>query len=179
MIILQTASGGDAGSINLDALLSDRRHAPSTTFRNNDYIHRLNRALQAEMRALAACRSLLGRHPSVEALHCAVTDHHFAGKELVRLVIANRGVPEDRAALSLGLTGTFIRVCSAIPVRIFERASFSTLVTLEKSLATVYAKLLVEAPLRDQEALDVLLKLAEKHQEALTSASVPREGSPR
>lgn len=170
MIILQTASGGSAGSIDIDSILRKRRPTPATTFRNNDYIHQLNRTLQKEMRALAACRGLLRHHPEAQPLAVAVTDHHQAVNELVRLVIANRGVPEDKTALSLGLTSTFIRVCSAIPVRWFERASFSTLIGLEKSLIRTYQKLISQAPLRDQESLAILKALAEKHQAELTSA---------
>ena len=179
MIILQTASGGDAGRMNLEALLHNRRHAPATTFRNDGYIHQLNRALQREMRTLAACHRQLTAYPGLETLQQAITDHHMARQELIRLVIVNHGVPEDKTALSLGLTGTFIRVCSAIPVRWFERVSFSTLVALEKNLAAAYRRLLKQAPLRDQETLETLRQLATKHQTELTYASYPRAAKPR
>lgn len=172
MVILQTANGSNANSANIDALLRRRGccKAPITTFQNNEYIHRLNRTLQAEMRALSGCRSLLSRQPSAAALHQAITDHDFAARELARLVIANRGVPEDKATLSFGLTQTLIRVCSAIPVRLFEKASYSTLIVLEKNLSRRYNRLLVVAPLRDQELLGNLKSLAEQHQANLIAA---------
>lgn len=173
MVILQTVNGSNTGSTDIAAVLRRRScKAPYTTFHNSEYIHRLNRTLQAEMRALTGCRRLLNRQPAVAALHQAISDHDFAARELVRLVIANRGVPEDKSTLSFGLTKTLIGVCSAIPVRLFAKASFSTLVVLEKNLAHRYTRLLAAAPLRDQEMIANLKMLAEHHQTMLSEAGV-------
>lgn len=154
MIILQTAGGGEVTSFPWDGLLKGRvDQAPATSFRNSDYIHKLNRTLQAEVRALSAYREVLSRHPEIKHLHQALTDHQNASSELVRLVIANRGVPEDKAALNLGLSRRFVQICSAIPVRFFERASLSTLRAMETNLASAYTRLADEAPMRDHEVL--------------------------
>jgi hypothetical protein len=165
MIIFQTASS-DLTGLSLDASLLKSDFVPATTFRNNAYIHRLNRTLQAEMRALSAYRSLTDRDASVgvpaERLIAHVEGHQAAGKELVRLIIANRGVPEDRSALSFGLTRTLIHICSRVPVRLFERATLGTLATLEKQLVVSYRKLINEAPLRDVPVLEDLLTQTER-----------------
>lgn len=173
MIIFQTA-GGSSGGITLGgAILGDRDRASATTFRNNDYIHRLNRTLQAEMRAISAYQSLPHGSGGASVIgdmgDKAFTAHQMAGKQLVCLIIASRGVPEDRSALSLGFTKTFIQICSAIPSRLFERATASTLLTLERQLVQSYLRLLKEAPARDAGILKDLRVLTERRAAELTA----------
>src|SRR5262249_32611129 len=148
MIIFQTASGGDVGSLGLRRALSHAQ-VPATTFRHNAYIHRLNRTLQAEMRAVSAYRSASSKSASARLLDDAETGHQESGKTLVRLIIANRGIPEDRSALSLGLTRTFIQLCTLVPTELSRRVTLGTLKQLEKNLIASYRKLLEAAPGRD------------------------------
>jgi hypothetical protein len=157
MIIFQTAGCGCANGIKLGHGLLDAAEVSATTFRTNDYIHRLNRALQAEMRALSAYSSLVAGGADQASLDAGVTIHHGAGRELVRLIIANRGVPEERAALSFGLTRRLITFCNLVPTRLSEQVSFSTLRQLERLLLSHYQKLLTLAPPRDQEPIKQLL----------------------
>jgi hypothetical protein len=165
MIIFQTA-GGDAGALGLKGGLLDAR-PPATTFRNNAYIHRLNRTLQAEMRAVSAYRTLKDR-PAFDEL---AAGHQLAGKELVRLIIANRGIPEDRSALSLGLTRRFIHLCAALPSRLSGRVATSTLRQLERQLVVSYRKLMGLAPGCDLPILADLLKAAERQARKLDATS--------
>lgn len=172
MIIFQTA-GGNSGSMTLGGgILADRDRVSATTFRNNTYIHRLNRTLQAEMRAISAYQSLDHGESGASVIggmgDKAFTAHQAAGKQLVCLIIANRGVPEDRSALSLGLTRTFIQICSRVPTRLFERATASTLMTLERQLVHAYERLIKEAPTRDTCVLVDLLSLTERRVEELS-----------
>lgn len=162
MIIFQTAGSGDAGSFRLNARLLGDRMPSATTFRSNDYIHRLNRTLQAEMRAISAYRGLNGREPDALELEAKAACHQLAGKELVRLIIANRGIPEDRSTLSLGLTKTFIQICNRVPSRLAERVTFTTLYKLECRLVGSYKKLVTVAPARDIAVLTHLLDRAER-----------------
>ncbi len=175
MIIFQTASGS-GGSLTLGGgLLADRDRISPTTFRNNTYIHRLNRTLQAEMRAISAYQTLGNQAYQAGSGASSIgtfgdkacVAHQAAGKQLVCLIIANRGVPEDRAALSLGLTRTFIQFCTAMPTKLFERATASTLITLERQLTHAYDRLIKEAPFRDVEALEVLRTETQRRVEEL------------
>lgn len=166
MIIFQTAGCGCAGGLELKPGLLADTDAHSTTFRTNDYIHRLNRTLQAEMRALSAYTSLTEqRSPPMDS---GVEAHHLAGRELVRLIIANRGVPEDRAALSLGITKRLIQFCTLVPTRLTERVTVTTLRQLERVLIAHYQKLLTIAPGRDRDDLEQLLARALEQLSALS-----------
>lgn len=168
MIIFQTAGSSDAGSFRLNARLLGERMPSTTTFRSNDYIHRLNRTLQAEMRAISAYRGLDGRQPEKVALDAATACHQLAGKELVRLIIANRGIPEDRSTLSFGLTRTFIQICARVPAPLGERVTLTTLHKLEGGLVNSYKKLVDVAPKRDLVVLNHLLDKAVRRSASLT-----------
>lgn len=167
------ATGEASGFTVAGALLPD--YMPSaTTFRSDAYIHRLNRTLQAEMRAISACRAYVSGLAAIkgeEALAPLVEanggEHQLAGRELVRLIIANRGIPDDRSALSLGLTKTFISFCARVPSRIFERASLGTLASLEGHLKQQYERLLKVAPARDAHVLGDLARQAARRENEL------------
>jgi hypothetical protein len=164
MIIFSTAGGGVGGLTVGRGLLGAAGGPSVTTFRNNAYIHRLNRTLQAEMRAIAAYRAFMkGAEAEIEGVAANGGEHQLAGRELVRLIIANRGIPEDRSALDLGLTPAFIRIFSGI----FARATLGTLEALERRLVEQYQKLRKEAPACDAGALAELERQTAKHLEVL------------
>lgn len=168
MIIFQTAGGG-TGSMSLDSgILAGRAHAECTTFQTNDYIHKLNRTLQAEMRAVSAYGSLSEKPALGSELADVTAGHQHAGKELVKLIIANRGIPEDRGGVSFGLTKTFVQLCASMPKGIAGRATRTTLVRLEQNLIGSYRKLLKLAPPRDSATLAELLAQTEKQTETVT-----------
>jgi hypothetical protein len=169
MIIFQTAGCGCANGLKINAGILDRGSAPATTFRSNDYIHRLNRTLQAEMRALSAYTSLLSNPQDHADLVLTAENHQLASRELIRLIIANRGIPEDRAGISLGLTRSLIRLCTLVPTRLTDKVSLSTLRRIEQGLVVRYEKLLKMAPTRDQEALLHLLAQTQQQNSALTT----------
>jgi hypothetical protein len=161
MLILQTV-GGDGGGVGTGSWVTDI-DATGTTFRQNSYIHRLNRTLQAELRLVQTYGGVLGRFASEHPFHGFCADHQRAGKDLVRLIISNHGIPEETPALSLGFTKTFVQFCSSIPSRFFEKARQTTLAQLERHQLHSYQRLLEEAPGRDVEALTALLRLTEEH----------------
>lgn len=158
MIIFQTAGGGDAGSFPLGGLFSDS-DVPATTFRNNSYIHRLNRTLQAEMRAISAYKAAHRQlaDESCDLLDKIIASHQSAGRELVNLIIFNRGIPEDRSTISIGLTRTIIGAWRAIPDPVATKATLSTLRSLERHLVSLYKRLKTEAPRRDLPVIEHLL----------------------
>ena len=169
MIIFQTAGCGCANGLKINAGILDRGSASATTFRSNDYIHRLNRTLQAEMRAVSAYASLLINPQDHANFGLTAENHQLASRELIRLIIANRGIPEDRAGISLGLTRSLIRLCTLVPTRLTDKVSLSTLRRIEQGLVVRYETLLKMAPTRDQEALLHLLAQTQQQNSALTT----------
>lgn len=163
MIIFQTAGGGDASSFGFGAIFSESG-APATTFRNNSYIHRLNRTLQAEMRAVSAYNAARRQleQDGCDLLDSTIPSHQSSGKELINLIISNRGIPEDRTALSIGLTRTLISAWRAIPDAVATKATLSTLYGIERHLVSSYKRLKKEAPRRDLPIIDHLLSEAVK-----------------
>ncbi len=161
MIIFQTAGGGAGGFTVGTTTIPEAYQPHATTFRSDEYIHGLNRTLQAEMRALSAYRAYAKSEPTSDHSLVMLEEHQAASRELVRLIVLNRGVPEDRSALSLGLTRTFIQICAAFPSRLLERATLSTLSSLERHLVARYQKILKDAPARDAPALEELLRQTE------------------
>lgn len=162
MIIFQTAGGGDAGSFGFGAIFSETG-APATTFQTNPYIHRLNRTLQAEKRAVTAYNAARRQLGSIcDLADIAIPMHQTSGKQLINLIIANRGIPEDKTAISIGLTRTIITACRVIPDPVALKATLGTLQGVERHLVFSYKKLKNIAPRRDINILDELLRNAVK-----------------
>lgn len=119
----------------------------STTFRRNAYIDRLNLTLQIETitaRSYQACRRRKEKAAQIE-------QHFSASKALVRLIIENRGVPEDRPFFRLELTPFFVRASDSLPCFINPKRWLFW--RLEARLVRAYAALLRIAPAKDQEIL--------------------------
>jgi len=177
MIIFQTACGSATSNLRLGrSLLVSTGTPQSTTFRSNAYIHRLNRTLQAEMRALSACHSAAGRirAPRETDLLGFVSHHQAAGRELVRLIIAHRGLPEERAPLSLDmLTRTLLRLCSKAPSRLAGRVTLGTLSQVEAHLGRCYLRLLDLAPEQDAPLIASLHERAQRHLAQLEGEPLP------
>jgi len=168
MIIFQTAGGGDAGSIGFGEIFSEN-NASATTFRSNAYIHRLNRTLQAEMRAVSAYKAALRQLEidSCQLADAAVPSHQSCAKDLINLIILNRGIPEDKTALSIGLTRTLITACRVIPDPVAFKATIGTLRGIERHLVSSYKKLIAEAPRRDLPFIENLLGRAIKSSQTI------------
>ena len=169
MIIFQTAGYGYAGTFSFKPGLLVDLQAPATTFRSSDYIHRLNRVLQAEVRALSGYLALSGYRDGDQVVADGTTGHQFASRELVRLIVANRGVPEDRSALSLGLTRRLVVLVARMPAGIAARATTATLRQLERQVVPGYQHLLTVAPPRDQATLTELLEQTQRQEQALST----------
>lgn len=163
MIIFQTAGSGEFGGMVLKGGLLLSSQPPSTTFRTNAYIHRLNRTLRAELRAVSAYAALARQKTMHSTKKSALlTDHQLASRELVRLVIANRGIPDDQPALQMGLTSTVIRFCRLAPPRLAQRAANGTMTQMERHLLINYRRLLRMAPPADIPVLAALIKRREQ-----------------
>jgi len=169
MIIFQTAGCSYTGAIGFKSGLRTDASGQATTFRSNDYIHRLNRTLQAEVRALSAYLSLANHRSSTATIEDGSAAHHLASRELVRMIISGRGVPEDRSTLSLGLTRRLVSLLNRMPSGIAERATTATLRQLERKLILHYKQLIAIAPARDVDSLRDLLDQTIKQELALVT----------
>jgi len=167
MIIFQTAGCSYAGPVAYKSGLRAEAPGQATTFRSNDYIHRLNRTLQAEVRTLSAYLSLANHRSSTTIVEDGSAAHQLASRELVRMIISGRGVPEDRSTLSLGLTRRLVSLLKRMPAGIAERATTATLRQLERQLVAHYKQLIAIAPARDVDSLRELLDQTIKQELAL------------
>lgn len=165
MIILQTAGSGNSGSILGAGLLAPREQV--TTFRNNSYIHRLNRTLQSELRAVSAYNHVFFVNREPDLFQEASQVHQNCGKQLIRIIIANRGIPEEKSALSIGLTKHWFRMCASADQPFLERTALMTLNQIEKNLQINYDRLLREAPVSDIQLLEQLKRSSVKQSDLL------------
>ena len=165
MIILQTAGSGESSGILGSGLLNPLDQ--TTTFRNNSYIHRLNRTLQAELRAVSAYDSASEMHGDSDTFSEAYTSHQYCGKQLIRIIIANRGIPEEKSSLSFGLTSRWVRLCSSIDFPLLAQTAKLTLTQIERNLQSNYDRLLLEAPVTDIALLEQLKRASQKQLDRL------------
>ncbi len=159
MVILQVASSSHTvGGYRRKTIFWP---APATTFRDSPYIHALNRALKDEIEACAIYAQLMRLDPV--AIHARVDvatgfeNHQGAGKELIKLIIAHRGLPDDQGSFSLGLARRILRICDVAPVGVSRRLSATTIKQMELRLINRYEELLALAPQSDIAILEDLL----------------------
>jgi len=127
----------------------------ATTFRNNSYIHCLNRTLQSELRLKATYAGLTPHdHPSN---YTSLQDkHHANSQKLIRLIILNRGIPEESAPFSVGLSRKLGQFCKNIPQALGQSATKLTVQQLLTNLKHNYDRLILEAPYKDLETIKAL-----------------------
>ena len=112
MIIFHAAGNEISGSTFSTAFIGAGRTAP-TTFRNNSYIHKLNRTLQAELRTVSAYSGVIKNQNNKPADYSRTCQaHQKSGRQLVKLIIQNRGLPDDNPSISIGLTESWVKLCS-------------------------------------------------------------------
>ena len=127
----------------------------ASTFRNSPWIDALNEAIRRDLAAVEIY-SLLIRSANFDA-NSFIDEHAQASRKLAVLVIARRGVPEDRPATAMaGLNKAILHICSLMPGEINQRFSRSRLAGLEKQLCLMYAALASNAPSEDRDTLDLL-----------------------
>lgn len=145
MIIFQTASGSNGGGI-IHAGLFDK--VTCTTFKSSEYIHNLNRTLQSEMRAIATYQnSSASGEPNCSD---KAAEHQHCARELVRIIIANRGIPEDATVLKNALLPPLVKAYKAFPDQLQKQMLLRTLLQIEKRLHSKYESLIDQAPSRDR-----------------------------
>lgn len=82
------------------------------------------------------------------------SSHQFCAKYLRDLIIENRGIPDERANLSIfELSNLAAKICSHLPSPICEKTFTQTSLQSEKSLKHRYRSLLKLAPLKDKQLI--------------------------
>lgn len=154
MYMLQTTTGeGGYGSIGI--LGSEVLGLPGSaeTYEDSPYIRRLNALLAKELAAVDVYSKF--EHDQSLAQLKYHEAHQEAGRLLVRLVVANRGLPADRAqGMASSITLVVLEVCGVLPLTgASRRLLLRQLTRLETQLSDDYASLHPAAPLGDAEVL--------------------------
>ncbi len=125
----------------------------ASLFENNHYIRLLNQLLQLELGSIelyAGCRHEL----SDCQLENLAEAHRKQAKNLVNMIINNRGIPLKKGfAFSSELSLMAFRIGRHLPLSVARRACLSSCIQLEKSMRRRYHQALAEAPYRDRELL--------------------------
>ncbi len=149
MVIFQIASSSHVGSFRRKGVLWLGHVPSSTTFRDSPYINELNRVLKHEIEACAIYSKLV--------LSVGLDCHQIAARELVRLIVAHRGVPDDHGGFTLSLARRFLGICDVAPSGVAKLITSTTLRQFELKLVERYDHLISIAPISDQVILNDLL----------------------
>lgn len=130
-------------------------------FLNNDspYVHALNRALQLEQAAVSVYAACQRGRSQVDLYRERTSCHHHALRELVRLIFAQRAIPDSDPASFIALTSTMAARASrwmpqTVKLPVLEMGSHR----IEAALCRRYEKLVEMAPTTDRGILENLLE---------------------
>jgi|GEM_PF-2025742 len=177
MMMLQTTSGGvggGAGQVTLAGIRSRLFGIPDTTvtFNDNAYVQALNILLQQELAGISCYRKFSKATFLAAPQFC--DEHKDASLHLERLVIANRGIPADRAASAASsFPRAILEVCWAIPGEGARRLTLTQFSHFEQQLVQRYDAILPDSPVGDAEVLRLLRDRCTRRLDSL-KASLPR-----
>jgi hypothetical protein len=138
------------------SLTSVNRRYESFTYNDSPYVHALNRALQLEQAAMYLFNARLR---AGEDCNSIVAFHHYAYRQLVRLIFAQRGLPDSGPATFTAVTTTLAaRVGKWMPEGVQHSLFDLSAARLTQSLISRYESLLEIAPPADVEAIEELLQ---------------------
>lgn len=136
------------------------------TYNDSPYVHALNRALQLEHAAVAiyAAKQRQGYQAASPSLSDALNRtelHHSALRQLVRLIFAQRGLPDSDPAGLTAVTGTVAaRVSRYMPPIVQDPMLGVSAQRIEIALTRRYRQILTLAPSNDQHLITSLLDQA-------------------
>lgn len=153
-------------TIGVLSLSSFRRKATGTAFHYNEtpYITALNRALQLEHSAVAIYAAKQRRPNSADGRAGATAIdrtecHNRALRQLVQLIFAQRGIPDNGPAGITAVTGTVAaRVSRFMPPVVQDPMLGVSAQRVEYALSRRYRQLLDLAPQTDREIIKSLLQ---------------------
>ncbi len=126
-------------------------------YSDNEYTRFLNQILALELGATHLFQLCNQRHVASWDT-CLYEDHLSSAKEINRLIILNRGIPnQDGMALSAEVSMMLTRLSSHLSDRLARQTARKLAVTLERILRRRYHKAIQLAPFRDRETLNHLL----------------------
>lgn len=154
----------DNSSLVLSFQLPRGRAVPhSTLFENNSYIRMLNKLLQLELGSIELyrrCSEYLG----MENVETIIEAHRQQAKNLVNLIVFNRGVPEERGfTLSPEIGMLAHSVGRQFGAGWAHRTSIMTCLHLERMLQRKYQSAIKEAPYTDRSILQDHVKRTGNH----------------
>lgn len=139
----------------------------NTAMYNNDtYVQALNGILRQELAAVSCYGKFLGACFFEADAFC--DDHRHAGRQIERLIIANRGIPTKRAASpASSVNRAILEFCRAIPGESLNGLVRSQFGQFECQLRHRYDSILKNAPIGDAEILRDLRAKCEKRSDSL------------
>lgn len=109
----------------------------ATLFRDDRFIRILNQLLQTELGAAQTYR-LLARN-GISLGHDLYDSHRYAARQLVNLIVANRGLPEENSlSLPAELSAALVRISRLMPGRMGQKAAVSGCEAVESWLLERY-----------------------------------------
>lgn len=158
-------------SLVLSFQLPRSRAVPySTLFENNSYLRMLNKLLQLELGSIEMyrrCSECLG----MENVETTIEAHRQQAKNLVNLIVFNRGVPEEKGFSLSPEIGMLAHSLGRQLGRSWaHRTSHVTCLHLERMLQRRYRAALAEAPYTDRGILQDHAKRTGNHIAWLTAS---------
>lgn len=176
MVLIHAASGNqNGGAFGLTGSsflqLTGIPVRSATTLNDNQYVQRLNDLLQQELAAVN-CYARLDQSTLVQQTTLPIDtfhgEHRDASLQVERLVLANRGIPAERAASTASsLSRSMIEFCRALPVSGSRRVMIGQLIHFENQLERRYDRCTNEAPNRDLSVLKLLKTRCQRRAETL------------
>lgn len=127
-----------------------------TTFNDSEYVQRLNVALQLETLAVKVYSQLQKLdEPAAMERSCL---HQHSSRQIIRMVIAQRGVPEERPTSLLTLIqAAALQAVELMPSNVQKRLLGRMGVRLARQLKRTYLNLIPIAPPQDVETIRDLM----------------------
>ncbi len=135
----------------------------STLFENNSYLRLLNKLLQLELSLVEMYKRCEGSFSESEML-LAQESHRLQARNLVNLIVYNRGIPEEKG---FSITPEISRLAHGLGRHLgrslAHRTSRMTCLHLERMLQRRYNAAIAEAPYSDRSILQDHLKRGSKN----------------
>ncbi len=142
--------------------LGSSTFAPGTggfTYNESPYVHALNRALQLEQAAIAVYAARQRGAGPIAACRERTGCHHHALRELVRMIFAQRAIPDSDPATFMAVTSTLAaRAARWMPQPVKLPVLEISSQRIEISLFRRYEKLVKIAPPSDLAVIKNLLE---------------------
>jgi hypothetical protein len=165
--IFKTSMFNEGGrALSFDSLRTGQLYSQNVgrfTYNDSAYVHALNKTLELEQAALAIYSARTREQTTENELSSAIQErfscHQLAYRQLVKIIFAQRGLPDSDPLSFTAITSTFaIRIGKWMPRNIQSPVLGLTSQRVEAGLVRRYTQLLKLAPIYDQEILGLLFQ---------------------